>query len=140
MAIDTRPYPSSAERGVVWLVVPVAAGFPSPAEEELRDIISFDTYLVPRPQASFVLAVTGDSMAGAGIMPGDLVVVEKGRTPKNGDIVVAEIDGEFTMKYFFNRRGRITLEAADPRYPPLSPGKELRLLGVVGACVRKYRL
>jgi len=72
----------------------VAAGFPSPAEEELRDIISFDDYLVNRPEASFLLKVTGDSMTGAGIMEDDLVIVEKGREPKNGDIVLAEVDGD----------------------------------------------
>ncbi len=118
----------------------VVAGFPSPAEEELRDILSFDDYLVPRPGASFVLQVSGDSMSGAGILPGDLVVVEKGRTPRNGDIVIAEVDGRYTMKSFFRERGRVTLEAANPKYPTLVPQSEMRLIGVVTACVRKYAL
>ena len=109
-------------------------------EEELRDVISFDAYLVTRPQASFILKVTGDSMTGAGIMPGDLVIVEKGRTPKNGSIVVAEVDGDWTMKYFRRDKGRITLEAANPGCPNITPREELRLVGVVTACVRKYAL
>lgn len=64
------------------MVGEVAAGFPSPEEEELRDILSLDEYLVARPDASFLLHVSGDSMTGAGILPGDLVIVEKGREPK----------------------------------------------------------
>ena len=118
----------------------IAAGFPSPAEEELRDVISFDAYLVTRPHASFILKVTGDSMTGAGIMPGDLVVVEKGRTPKNGSIVVAEVDGDWTMKYFHKNRGQVILEAANPDCPAITPKTELRLVGVVTACIRKYAL
>ena len=78
----------------------VCAGFPSPAEEELRDVISFDEYLVGHPETSFLLSVTGDSMSGAGIMDKDLVIVEKNREPKNGDIILAEVDGNWTMKYF----------------------------------------
>jgi repressor LexA len=118
----------------------IVAGFPSPAEEELLDVVSFDDYLVPRPQASFIVQVSGDSMTGAGILPGDLVIVEKGRAPKSGDIVVAEVDGETTMKYYRKEHGRIVLEAANPRYPAISPKVEMRLLGVVSACVRKYKL
>src|SRR4030065_6573 len=59
-----------------------------------------DEYLITRPEASYLLRVSGDSMTGAGIVEGDLVVVEKGREPKSGDIVIAEVDGEWTMKYF----------------------------------------
>jgi SOS regulatory protein LexA len=118
----------------------IVAGFPSPAEEELRDLITFDDYLVPNRQAAFLLEVSGDSMTGAGIMPGDLVIVEKGRTPKNGNIVVAEIDGEWTMKYFRKERGQIYLEAANPSYRPITPLTELRVIGVVVACARKYLL
>lgn len=118
----------------------VAAGFPSPAEEELRDIVSLDEYLVPRPCVSFVLRVSGDAMRGAGIMPGDLVIVERGRPARNGDIVVAEADGETVMRYFRREGGRVRLEAADDACPPLAPRGEVRLLGVVGACIRKYKL
>jgi repressor LexA len=117
-----------------------SAGFPSPAEVELRDIISFDDYLVPRPMSSFILRVSGDSMAGAGIVPDDLVIVERGRVPKNGDIVIAEIDGDWVMKYFLKKGGLITLEAANPRCQTIKPNMELRITGVVVACVRKYSL
>ncbi|MFA5386012.1 MAG: transcriptional repressor LexA [Eubacteriales bacterium] len=116
----------------------VCAGFPSPAEEELRDVISFDEYLVNRPETSFLLSVTGDSMEGAGIMNKDLVIVERGREPKNGDIILAEVDGNWTMKYFCKKGKTVTLEAANPKYPPIIPKEELRIAGVITAVVRKY--
>jgi SOS regulatory protein LexA len=116
----------------------VAAGIPSPAEEELRDIISFDEYLIAKPEVSFLLQVSGDSMIGAGIMAGDLVVVEKDREPKSGDIVIAAVDGEWTMKYFHKQGKDVFLAAANPKYPNIIPKTELRLGGVVTAVIRKY--
>jgi repressor LexA len=116
----------------------VQAGFPSPEEEVLSDAISMDEYLIDRPDASFLLQVSGDSMTGAGIMEGDLVIIEKGRAPKTGDIVVAEVDGEWTMKYFQKQGKQIVLVAANPKYPDIRPRSELRLGGVVTAVVRKY--
>ena len=116
----------------------VSAGFPSPAEEELRDVISFDEYLITNQSKSFLLKVDGDSMIGAGIMPGDLVLVERGREPKTGDIVIAEVDGAWTMKYFHKKGKEVYLEAANPKYPRIKPIAEKRLGGVVTAVVRKY--
>jgi len=77
-------------------------------------------------------------MSGAGIIEGDLVIIEKGRTPKNGDIVVAQVDGDWTMKYFTRRGRSVILEAANPKYPAISPRTELKLAGVVTGVVRKY--
>jgi len=116
----------------------VSAGFPSPAEEELRDVISFDDYLITKQSKSFLLKVDGDSMTGAGIMPGDLVLVERGREPKTGDIVIAEVDGAWTMKYFHKKGKEVYLEAANPKYPRITPLSDMRLGGVVTAVVRKY--
>lgn len=116
----------------------VQAGFPSPEEEALCDIMSIDEYLISRPDTSFLLQVSGDSMIGEGIMEGDLVVVEKGRQPRNGDVVIAEVDGEWTMKYFRKQGRQVILEAANPKYPLIRPKSELRLGGVVTAVVRKY--
>jgi SOS regulatory protein LexA len=140
---DNRPkkpfYVPAPCRVVEWMINgEVCAGFPSPAEEELRDVISFDEYLVAHPEASFLLSVTGDSMIGAGIMEKDLVIVERGRQPKNGDIILAEVDGNWTMKYFRKQGKTITLEAANPRYSPIVPQTELRIAGVITALVRKY--
>ena len=118
----------------------VQAGFPSPAEEELRDLISLDEYLVTRPDSSFLLKVSGDSMEGEGIKEGDLVIVERGRDPKNGDIILAEVDGAWTMKYFRKKGKEVVLEAANPRYPLIRPRAELKVGGIITAVIRKYQL
>jgi len=120
------------------MVGSVQAGFPSPEEEVLCDVISMDEYLIKRPESSFLLQVSGDSMIDAGIMEGDLVIVEKGREPKSGDIVIAEVDGDWTMKYFQKQGNQVVLKAANPKYPDIRPKTELRLGGVVTAVIRKY--
>jgi SOS regulatory protein LexA len=136
---DSRGFLKPPRRSLALpLVGEIAAGFPTPAEEELRDIISFDEYLVTRPESSFLLTVSGDSMTGEGIMEGDLVIVERGREPQNGDIIVAEVDGEWTLKYFRKEGTHVILEAANPKYQPIRPKSELRLGGVVTAVIRKY--
>jgi SOS regulatory protein LexA len=117
----------------------VEAGFPSPAEEELADTISLDDLLIQNREATFLLKVSGDSMSGAGILPGDMVIVDKGQTPKSGDIVIAEVDGAWTMKYLRKRGESITLLPANPNYKPIRPKNELKVAGVVTAVVRKYR-
>jgi len=120
------------------MVGSIQAGFPSPEEEALYDVIDLDEYLITKPEASFLLQVSGDSMIGEGIRAGDLVVVEKGRAPKNGDVVIAEVDGEWTMKYYRKQGELIVLEAANPKYPAIKPQNELKLGGIVTAVVRKY--
>jgi len=122
------------------LVGSVQAGFPSPEEESLCDVLSMDEYLISRPDSSFLLQVSGDSMIGEGIKEGDLVIVEKGREPRNGDIVIAEVDGEWTMKYFRKQGKQVVLEAANPKYPIIKPKTELKVGGIVTAVIRKYHL
>ena len=117
----------------------VEAGFPSPAEEELADTMSLDDFLIQNPQSTFLLKVSGDSMSGAGILPGDMVIVDKGQSPKSGDIVIAEVDGEWTMKYLRKRGSDVALIPANPKYKPIKPKKELKIAGVVTAVVRKYK-
>jgi repressor LexA len=116
----------------------VEAGFPSPAEEELADTLSLDDLLVQNPAATFLLKVSGDSMSGAGILPGDMVLVDRGQAPKSGDIVIAEVDGEWTMKYLRKRGAAVSLVPANPGYAPIKPKNELKIAGVVTAVIRKY--
>ncbi len=116
----------------------VQAGFPSPAEEELIDTISLDEYLIRKPTASFLLKVSGDSMLDAGIHPNDLVIIERGPTPKNGDIVLADVDGEWTLKYYRKRGKTIELVPANARYPIITPHGELKIGGVLKAVMRRY--
>jgi SOS regulatory protein LexA len=117
----------------------VEAGFPSPAEEELVDTLSLDELLIQNRDATFLLKVSGDSMSGAGILPDDMVIIDKGRTPKSGDIVIAQVDGEWTMKYLRKRGDTVTLVPANPAYQPIKPKNELKIAGVVTAVVRKYK-
>ncbi|MEN6320329.1 MAG: transcriptional repressor LexA [Syntrophaceae bacterium] len=120
------------------LVGSIQAGFPKSEEEVLCDTISLDEYLITRPETSFLLQVNGDSMIEEGIMPEDLVIIEKGRDPKNGDIVIAEVDGEWTLKYFKRDGKTVVLEAANPKYPVIRAKSELCVGGVVTAVIRKY--
>ncbi len=78
-------------------------------------------------------------MTGAGIMPGDMVIVDKGRTARSGDIVIAQVDGEWTMKFLRKRGEIVTLVPANPKYQPIKPKNELKVAGVVTAVVRKYK-
>lgn len=117
----------------------VQAGFPSPAEEELVDTLSLDDYLIRHPEQSFLLKVSGDSMKDAGIHAEDLVIVERGRKPKEKDIVIAQVDGDWTMKYYHETSSGVVLRAANIKYPPIKAKNELTIGGVIVAVVRKYR-
>jgi repressor LexA len=130
--------PVKVQRPVRWLGF-IKAGFPSPAEEETIDLMSLDEYLISNPQATFLLKVDGDSMKDAGILPGDLVLIQRNLTPRNCDIVVACVDNEWTLKYFEKLGTRVTLRSANPKYPPIIPKRELIISGVVIANVRKYK-
>jgi len=116
----------------------VTAGFPSPAEEELADTMSLDEYLITNKEATYILKVNGESMMGAGILPGDMLLVERGVEPRDGDIVIAQVDREWTIK-FFRKRGRaVFLEAAHQDFKPIYPTEELKIAAVVRAVIRKY--
>jgi SOS regulatory protein LexA len=117
----------------------VRAGFPSPAEEALTEAISLDDWLISNKEASFMLEVIGDSMIDAGIHEGDVVILERGRQPKNGDIVVAEVDHDWTIKFFEKRNGGVVLKPANKKYKPIIPEEELKIAGVVTAVIRKYK-
>ncbi len=125
--------------GSVRILGSIQAGFPSPAEEELADTITLDEYLVERPESTYLLRVVGDSMIDAGIHPGDIVLVEKGRNPRSNDIVVARVDEEWTLKYFIPDSGGVVLLPANKKYKPIRPRQSLEVAGIVRASIRKYR-
>lgn len=124
--------------GRLRLLGAVQAGFPSPAEEELVDTLSLDEYLIQRPETTFMLTVQGDSMSGAGILPGDLVLVEKGTAPRNRDIVIAQVDDEWTLKYYVLDAAGVRLDPANPKYRFIRPRRSLVIGGVVRGVVRRY--
>jgi len=130
--------PTAQLTGSVRLLGTVQAGFPSPAEEELADTLSLDEFLIERPEATFMLKINGDSMIEAGIHPGDIVLVEKGKAPKPNDIVVAQVDDEWTIKYFVKDAAGVRLDPANPKYRFIRPRRSLVIGGVVKAVIRKY--
>ena len=97
----------------------VAAGFPSPADDYVDVGIDLNDQLIHHPTSTFFLRVSGDSMNGAGIHDGDLLVVDRSLDPRPGRVVVAVLDGGFTLKRLTRHQGRLRLEAANPSYPPL---------------------
>lgn len=124
--------------GEIPLLGLVEAGFPSATEEELVDTMSLDDYLISNKEETYLLEVKGDSMIDAGIQEGDLVIAERKNDPKNGDIVIAEVDGGWTMKYFRKQGSAVFLEPANKNYKPIYPTQELKVAAVVKGVVRKY--
>ncbi|MEN9561587.1 MAG: LexA repressor, partial [Candidatus Parcubacteria bacterium] len=122
--------PSNLETGVRLLGL-VEAGFPSAAEEELLDVMDFDEFLTPNKESSYILRVKGDSMIEAGIQPGDMLIVERRQTYKVGQIVIAMVDGEYTMKYLRQKDGKYYLEPANKKYKPIYPQESFRVEAVV---------
>ena len=129
--------PPQRAANTLRLLGSVAAGFPSPAEEALLDTMTLDEYLITKPTATFMLRVEGDSMVDAGILPGDVVLVERGRVVRNGDVVIACIDGAWTMKYFYKDASGVRLEAANQNYVTIRPKHKLAVEGVVSSVIRK---
>ncbi|HRH92993.1 MAG TPA: transcriptional repressor LexA [Candidatus Peribacteria bacterium] len=117
---------------------PIAAGFAAPVEEHAQEQISLDTYLIKDRASTFLLRVKGDSMIDAGIQEGDLVVVDRAKAPKIGDIVVGILDGEFTLKRLKKDKGKFYLQAENPEYPDLFALEELQVAGVVMGVIRRY--
>ncbi len=110
----------------------VAAGFPSPADDYVDVGIDLNEQLIRHPTSTFFLHVSGESMTDAGIHDGDLLVVDRSLDPRPGQVVVAVLDGAFTLKRLMRHRGRLRLEAAHPDYPPLELHRcgEVQIWGV----------
>ena len=124
--------------GEVKVLRLIEAGWPSPAEEELVDTMNLDEYLIENKEATYLLRVKGDSMIDAGIRQGDLVIAERTATPKVGKIVIAEVDGEWTMKYLRRGARGLYLEAANRAYKPIYPKEDLKVVAIVRGVIRKY--
>lgn len=125
--------------GEVKVLGLIEAGFPTSASEELIDTISLDEFLIDKKEATYLLKVKGESMKDAGILPGDMVLVERGAEPRIGDIVIAEVDGEYTMKRYRMKGNKPYLEASNKEYQDIYPENELKIPAVVRAVIRKYK-
>lgn len=119
----------------------VQAGFPSPADDHLERSIDLNEELIRNPASTFFVRVKGDSMRDAGIHTGDILVVDRSLTPSDRRIVVAMIDGEFTVKRFRTLEGKVFLEAANEKFPriELSEDQELVIWGVVAFVIHQAR-
>ena len=129
--------------GKSQIVGSVVAGFPSPAEQYLEPPLDLNELLVKCPAATYFVRVQGDSMIGRAIYEGDILVVDRSLDPCDGDVVIASVDGEFTVKTLriSNAPNRcIRLEAANPMYSDivLRPGQELNCFGKVTACIHRF--
>jgi SOS regulatory protein LexA len=130
--------PTNQLLGNIKILGTVEAGFPSPAEEELSDTMTLDEFLISNREATYVLRVSGDSMKDAGIIDGDMVLVDRSISPKDGDIVIADVDGNWTMKYFRKKGKKIYLQAANKKYKDIYPKDDLSVSAVVQSVIRKY--
>ena len=153
-----RPRPVPPGQLVVTAVVPasgvergpelplflerVPAGFPSPADDYVEDRLDLHEPTRAGSPSCFFLHVSGESMAGDGILDGDVLVVDRAAEPVSGSVVVASVDGELTVKRFVRRAGRTMLLAANPAYPPieLQDGQDLVVWGVVTHSLHDHRV
>ena len=117
----------------------VQAGLPNPAISEGYDLITIDDYLVRLPSKTSLVRVKGDSMIDAGIREGDLLVVEQQPNANVGEIVVAIVDNEFTVKYLEREQGAFVLKPANKAYPVIRPRGRLEIFGVMAGLVRRTR-
>ena len=118
----------------------VDAGFPSPADDYIESSLDIVQYLIDNPAATFLVRIKGLSMINAGIYPDDIAAVDRAREPIHGDIVVAIVDGELTIKRLYRRPDGVALHPANPDFAPIlfRDGMTLEIWGVVGGVVRKY--
>lgn len=118
----------------------VRAGLPEPASQEQPDVLTIDDYLIDDPNRTALVTVRGDSMRDAGLLDGDLVVVETNSATRPGDVVVAVVDGEMTVKTLrLDRKGQYFLEPANAAYQPIRPKGSLEIVGVVIGSIRRFK-
>ncbi len=121
--------------------VSVSAGFPSPADDHLDRSLDLNEYLIQKPAATYFVRVSGDSMIGAGIYDNDLLVVDKSLDPNNNDIVIAIVNGDFTLKRFLRQKNKIILMPENENYEPIeiNDPQNFQIWGVVTSVVHKLR-
>jgi len=136
-----RPVPiSEVPLQVLLLNNRVTAGFPSPAEDLGAQRIDLTKVLITHPQATYFLRASGHSMVEAGIFDKDILVVDRAIKPRHNHIVVAVVDGDFTVKKLYQRLGKLKLKAANPTFPDIVPkdGQTIEVWGVVTSCIKQF--
>lgn len=138
-----RPIPFSPVQGrhfpIPLFQTSVQAGFPSPADDSIENRLDLNELMIRHPSATFFVRVTGNSMQGANICDGDILVVDRSLTASNGKIVVAILNGEFTVKRLKMNHNQITLLAENPLFPPIEVSDEMdfEVWGVVTYTIHK---
>lgn len=129
---------SRTSTGVPLMAFKAPAGFPSPADDYLDRPLDFNELLIQNPAATFAVRVAGDSMIGAGIFPEDIAIVDRSVAPKDKSIVLALLDGEFTIKRYRRRSGKIWLQAENPAYKDIVIDGDMsfEVWGVVSKSIR----
>lgn len=137
-----RPF-SVCSEGLNGIFVPlvessVEAGFPSPADDYLDQPLNFNELLIENPAATFAVRISGESMSGAGLYPGDIAIVNRARRAVNGNVILALVDGDFTIKRYRNRGGLIRLTAENPAFSdiPITADTAFEVWGVVTHSIR----
>lgn len=117
----------------------VRAGAPTEATDEFFENISLEQYLIDDPDNTVLISVKGDSMKEAGILEGDVVIVHTSQQARTGDMVIAIVDDEYTVKYLEkNKKGVYFLQPANDAYDAIYPWQEMKIFGVVVGSFRKY--
>lgn len=118
----------------------VQAGFPSPADDHMDETLDLNTHLIQHKESTFFVKAQGESMLGAGIYPGDILIVDRSVTAKSGKIVIAVVDSEFTVKRLHKYKGKITLKAENTDFDDINikEGSELIIWGVVTSVIHQY--
>ena len=118
----------------------VPAGFPAAANESSHEQVSLDSYLVSNPGSTVLFRVRGESMTGAGIYDGDLLVVDRSIEPVHGQVVVAAINNDMTVKRLYKRAGEVKLQAANPQFQDITfvESDEMSVWGVVTFSLRRW--
>ncbi len=137
--IPLVPAAEASELYLPELLNHIPAGFPSPADDYMENSLDLNEYLVNNKAASFFIRVAGDSMEGAGIMNGDILLVDRSLDPGHNRIVIAIIDGQMTVKRLYFKNHRVFLVSENPRYKPveITEHMDCSIWGVVSAVIRK---
>lgn len=118
----------------------VSCGFPSPAFDYLQKPLDLNELMIRKPASTFLVRASGSSMTGANIHDGDILVVDRSLTPKNGSVVLAVLDGEFLVKRFYQSGNRVELHAENQRYPPIviDDERQFELFGVITFSIYRH--
>ncbi|MFH0753893.1 MAG: translesion error-prone DNA polymerase V autoproteolytic subunit [Candidatus Omnitrophota bacterium] len=138
--MEDIPLAASAPVKIPLFVSRASAGFPSPADDFIDTALDLNEHLIRHPAATFFVKAKGDSMIRAGIFPGSLLMVDRSLEPRQGSIILAVLDGAFTVKRFHQEGGCVVLMPENPKYQPIHVGLEqdFSVWGVVIHAIRTF--